>query len=60
MLGHYKLLNYPISVLAIVTPWWLPVLENVSKYAGLIMPIAGLAYLALQMTLAILAHKKKS
>lgn len=57
-MNHFKLLNYPISLLAIVTPWWLPVLENASQYAALLMPIAGLVYLGLQIGFAIYNHFK--
>lgn len=53
MLGHFKLLTWPVSVLAIVTPWWLPVLENASQYAALLLPIAGVLWLGLQMGMAV-------
>ena len=55
---HYKLLNYPISFAAIVTPWWLPYLEGASKVAGLVLPILGVWWLCLQAFLAILAYRR--
>jgi hypothetical protein len=57
MIAHHKLLAYPISLLAIVTPWWLPVLEQASQYAALLMPIAGLSYLSLQIFFAIARYR---
>ena len=56
--GHFKFINYPISFLAIVTPWWQPVLETISQYSAMLLPAAGLAWLVLQMVLAVLAHRK--
>lgn len=52
-MSHFKLLTWPVSLFAIVTPWWLPVLEKASQYAALILPIAGVAWLALQMGMAV-------
>lgn len=55
---HWKLLNYPISLASIVSPFWLPWLEQVSKIAGLVLPILGVGWLCLQAILAILAHRR--
>lgn len=51
---HFKLLTYPVSFLAIITPWWMPVLEDASKYSAMLLPVAGLTWLGLQMVLAII------
>lgn len=49
---HFKLLTWPVSLLALVTPWWLPALEKVSQYCALLLPVAGLAWIGLQAGLA--------
>lgn len=56
--SHFKLLTYPVSFLAIVTPWWLPLLKSISDFSALLLPIAGLAWLGLQAMLAIRAHRR--
>lgn len=39
---------------AVVSPWWLPVLRDWSEVAGLLLPIAGLLWLLVQITLRIM------
>lgn len=60
MLGYHKVLNYPISMLAIVSPWWVPAIEEMSKYAALFLPICGCVLIGVQITLAVISHRKKS
>ena len=59
MFSYHKVLNYPLSVLAIGSWWWLPVLEEMSKYSALLLPIAGLTLIGVQIALAVLAHRRK-
>lgn len=56
---YHKVLNYPLAVLAISTQWWLPVLEELSKYSALLLPIGGLVLIGVQIGLAVLAHRRK-
>lgn len=37
-----------IAALAVISWWWLPVLQDVSTIAALLLPIAGLAWLGIQ------------
>ena len=43
---------------AITSPWWLPVLEQVSEIAALFLPIAGLAWLLIRVGFAALDRWK--
>jgi hypothetical protein len=53
---HFKLLTWPVSLFAIVTPWWLPVLKSISDFSAILLPIAGLSWIALQAGLALHSH----
>lgn len=39
---------------AVVSPWWLPMLEVTSQFAQLMLPILGAAWLSVQI--AVKAH----
>ncbi len=41
------------AVAAIVSPWWLPALHDVSSIAALLLPIAGVVWLAVQIGVKI-------
>lgn len=41
--------NSTIAGVAVISPWWLPYLEQFSQVAGLLLPIAGLIYLVIQI-----------
>lgn len=41
--------NNTVAGAAIASPIWLPALANVSELAGLLLPIAGLAWLIIQI-----------
>lgn len=58
-LAHFKIMTWPVSLMAIVTPWWLPVLQKVSEYSAILLPVAGLTWLGLQMTFAIIDRLKR-
>jgi len=37
------------AVAAVLSPWWLPALHDVSQIAALLLPIAGVVWLAVQI-----------
>jgi hypothetical protein len=37
-----------VAVAAIVSPWWLPILQQVHDWAVFLLPVAGFLWLALQ------------
>lgn len=39
----------PAAVAAVFTPWWLPVLQDVSAGAALALPILGVLWLVIQI-----------
>lgn len=41
------------AVAAIASPWWLPALHDVSQVAALLLPIAGVIWLAVQIVVKI-------
>jgi hypothetical protein len=52
--------NKAITVSAITSPWWLPILHQVSDAAALVLPIIGLLWLLVQITLKLYqVHKGK-
>lgn len=55
LMGDY--LNGSVAGLAIVSPWWLPSLDTVSSKAALLLPIAGLIWLAVQIWAKIFRNK---
>jgi hypothetical protein len=59
MMHYHKILNYPLVVLSVSVDWWLPVIEEMSKYSALLLPIGGLLLVGVQIGLAILAHRRK-
>ena len=42
---------------AVISPWWMPSLADVSSVAGLLLPIIGCAWLLLQIILKITERK---
>lgn len=47
-----------IAGAALVSPWWLPFLQNASDIAGLLLPIAGLIWLVIQIVGYIIKDRK--
>jgi len=47
------------AVAAAASPWWLPWLKHISDDAALILPILGVAWLLLQITLKILEVRRR-
>lgn len=43
---------------AVVSPWWLPYLQSGSDIATLLLPIAGIAWLIIQMVVFIRKNTK--
>ena len=50
---HDSLVNIPIATLALLTWWFLPVIESASYLAGKVIPFATLALIILQIWLTI-------
>lgn len=46
------------AIAAVASPWWLPPLQAVSEWAALVLPVAGLLWIALQAGIAIYKFKK--
>lgn len=46
------------AIVAIVSPWWLPALHQVSDVAALLLPIAGVIWLVVQIVVKIQQHKR--
>lgn len=47
------MINIPLATIALITWWFLPVIESASYMAGKIVPIATLALIFLQVWLTI-------
>lgn len=41
------------AVAAIASPWWLPALHDISQIAALLLPIAGVAWLVVQIVVKL-------
>lgn len=56
------LLQHPttnmMAASAVISPWWLPYLQTASDTATLLLPIAGLAWLVIQMIVFVRKNKK--
>lgn len=50
--------NKAITVSAITSPWWLPILHQLSDAAALVLPILGLLWLLIQMTIKLYQVRK--
>ena len=48
--GPLNVTNDVIAVSAVTSPFWLPSLETISYEAALLLPIAGLVWLLIQIT----------
>jgi hypothetical protein len=59
MTHHLSLATYPVSFLAILTPWWLPMLDHFSQSCALVLPILGVGWLILQVCWGIWDRRKK-
>lgn len=46
------------AVAAIISPWWLPALHQVSDVAALLLPIAGVIWLVVQIVVKIQQAKR--
>lgn len=47
-----------VATSAVFTPWWLPMLQNWSELAGLLLPIAGLLWLIIQIAGYVTKYNK--
>lgn len=56
-------MNYHVTnagaVAAIASPAWLPSLQSFSEFAALVLPIMGVAWLAMQISIKIYTTYKK-
>lgn len=43
---------------AVVSPWWLPIIDNISAWAAWLLPILGCAWLFMQMYFKWKEHKR--
>lgn len=50
--------NKASAIAAVTSPWWLPPLQTVSEWAALVLPVAGLLWIALQASIAIYKLRK--
>ena len=50
---HGEIVTDTGAVAAIVSPWWLPALHQVSDVAALLLPIAGVIWLVVQVVVKI-------
>ena len=44
-----NIITTPTAVAAVLTPWWLPVLQTISEAAALALPILGVLWLTMQI-----------
>ncbi len=51
-----KATNY-VAAGAVASPWWLPSLAEVSETAALLLPIAGLLWIAVQFLVLMFRSK---
>lgn len=49
--------NKVTAVAAVVSPWWLPSLHTVSEVAALVLPIMGVLWLCVQISIALYRFK---
>lgn len=50
---HGEIVTDTGAVAAIVSPWWLPALHQISDVAALLLPIAGVIWLVVQIVVKI-------
>lgn len=55
---HGEIVTDTGAVAAIVSPWWLPALHQVSDVAALLLPIAGVIWLIVQIVVKIQQAKR--
>lgn len=48
-----------VAIAALASPVWLPSLQQWSEVAGLLLPIAGLAWLVIQIVTHVLRQRKE-
>jgi hypothetical protein len=51
--------NKGAAIAAVTSPWWLPPLQSVSEVAGLILPIAGVFWIIIQITIKLYQFKHR-
>lgn len=44
---------------ALVSPWWLPALQDVSSLASIVLPILGAAWLIVQIVAKVIEVRRK-
>lgn len=47
--GKFEMVTDTASVVAIASPWWLPILKESSEVAAYVLPILGVAWLVTQI-----------
>lgn len=50
--------NKAVIGAAVSSPWWLPMVQKASEISAIILPIAGLFWIILQVTLAIIKFRR--
>jgi hypothetical protein len=50
--------NKGVILAAVSSPWWLPVLQKVSEYSAMALPVAGLLWIILQAGIAIYKFRR--
>lgn len=56
---HGEIVTDTGAVIAIASPWWLPVLHEVSEVAALVLPIMGVLWLCVQITVKLYQVKHR-
>lgn len=56
---HGEIVTDTGAVAAIVSPWWLPALHQVSDVAALLLPIAGVTWLIVQIVVKIMQARRQ-
>ena len=57
--SKFELVTDTASLVAIISPWWLPLLKETSEIAALLLPIFGVTWLAVQIAFKIYNQFKR-
>ena len=56
--SKFEMITDAASVVAIGSPWWLPVLKGTSEIAALLLPILGVTWLVIQIGFKVYRETK--
>ena len=54
----FEMITDTASLVAIASPWWLPLLKQTSEIAALVLPIMGVIWLGVQIGFKVFNHFK--